>query len=169
VGIELLDQDPDLAKKARAMGNHSCREDDDFETAFFKLMLDYVEPALSKKAACILYDYPASQAALAKVEDNRAKRFEFYIDGIELSNAFFELTSYEENKSRIDESQSKRREIHKKEVFVDKEFLNAMKSGIPDCSGNALGFDRLLALSLGLTDIKAVVPFSNIEPYSIET
>ena len=49
VGIELVDEDKDLAKKARAMGNLSCREDDDFETAFFKLMLDYVEPALLKR------------------------------------------------------------------------------------------------------------------------
>ena len=169
VGIELIDQDADLAKKARAIGNISCREDDDFETAFFKLMLDYVEPALCKKSACILYDYPASQAALAKVEKNRAKRFEFYIDGIELSNAFFELTSYEENKSRIEESQIKRAELHKQEVFIDKEFLTAIKSGIPDCSGNALGFDRLLALCLGLPGIKDVVPFSSMEPYSIET
>ena len=163
-----MDLDPDLAKKARAKGNISCREDDDFETAFFKLMLDYVEPALSKKSAAILYDYPASQAALAKVENGRAKRFELYIDGIELSNAFLELTSYEENKKRIRDSQEQRRQLAKQEIYTDQEFLEAIKKGVPDCSGNALGFDRLLALAMGLKSIKEIVPFARMKPYLIE-
>ena len=91
VGIPLLDKDPELARKAVNKGLPSVRLDDDFETAFFKLMLDLVEPELAKKNAIVLYDYPASQAALAKVVDGCAKRFEVYLNGIELSNAFWEL------------------------------------------------------------------------------
>lgn len=159
VGIDLIDQDPDLAAKAIAKGKVSIQKDDDFETCFFKLLLDEVEPELCKRDAVILYDYPASQSALAKVEEGKAKRFELYINGIELSNAFLELLDPVENAVRIRESQNRRKALGKEEIGDDPYFLEAMNKGLPECCGNALGFDRLLALLLGLDGIKDVIPF----------
>ena len=88
MGLDLVDEDPGLARRAKERGFNSINLSDDFETAFFKLLLDAVEPGIARLGAVVLYDYPASQAALAKIEKGVAKRFEFYISGIELCNAF---------------------------------------------------------------------------------
>lgn len=158
-GITLLDGDAQLAAKACAAGVVSVRADDDFETAFFKILLEKVEPYLAAKSAVFLFDYPASQAALARVVGDRAKRFELYLNGVEICNAFWELADPGENRRRLLESSAKRQSLGFEVPPLDETFLAAIERGLPDCSGNALGVDRLLAVLGGDDSLDQVVPF----------
>lgn len=164
-GIDLIDQDTDLAKKARVHGIVSVLEDDDFETAFFKILLEKIEPALKKLQAVVLYDYPASQAALAKVEGGVAKRFEFYIEGVELCNAFFEELNMSENKKRIITANHKRKTLGLETPGEDDTFYTALEKELDPCCGNALGFERLLALLLGEKNLDNTIPFRKQLPF----
>ena len=157
--IELIDLDSKLAEKAKKSGVVSSRGDEDFDTAFFKILLEKVEPALAKYRVSILCDYPASQAALAVVAGGVAKRFEVFVDGIELSNAFLELSGRQENSARIKQSAEKRAAAGLPSVPEDLDFLAAMSVKLPETVGNALGFDRLLAVLLEDPGIAGVVPF----------
>ncbi|NBQ53402.1 MAG: EF-P lysine aminoacylase GenX [Proteobacteria bacterium] len=158
-GMVLVDQDPDLASHAKMAGVVSIRGDEDFDTAFFKVLLEKIEPALAQFPVAILCDYPPSQAALAAISGGVAKRFEFFLNGIELSNAFLELSGRSENEVRIRESSEKRKSAGLPPVPLDVDFLEAMQTGLPSCAGNALGFERLLALLLGDSGISGVLPF----------
>jgi len=164
--IELRDQDPDLASKAIKLGYQSIRPDDDFETCFFKVMLDVIEPRLKEMAAVFLYDYPPSQAALAMIRQDRAKRFELFLSGVEICNAFEELLDADENKQRIETANSKRALIGHPQIPADEYFLAALRQGIPPCCGNALGFDRLLAYLLQEPSLAAVIPFRQQKPFT---
>ncbi len=164
-GIELVDGDPDLAQKGRARGFLSIREDDDFETAYFKILLDVIEPRLKDEESVFLYDYPASQCALALVENNRAQRFELYLQGVELCNAFAELLDPTLNRQRIQSSNQQREQLGHGAVPEDEDFFRALAKGIPPCSGNALGFDRLLGLLLGEPNLDRVIPFRWNDPW----
>src|SRR5690606_37435533 len=97
-GLDLVDGDEELGAKAASLGIPSLDKSDDFETAFFKLLLLKVEPYLKQFPIAVLQDYPPSQAALARVEGGVAKRFEVYIHGVELSNGSYELQSPEKNR-----------------------------------------------------------------------
>jgi len=158
-GIKLIDQDPELVKKARHAGNHSVQDGDDFSTAFFKIMLDQIEPRLAKLHAVMLYDYPPSQACLAKIKNHWACRFEVYLSGIEISNGFLELTDFLENKSRFQSTLIARKKAGKTIYHEDHAFYRSLQKGLPPCCGNALGFDRTLASLLGHKDLRQVVPF----------
>ena len=164
-GIKLCDQDPELAAKARAAGLHSPSINDDFETSFFKVLIEKIEPELAKFPAAVLYDYPASQAALARVEDGRAKRFEYYFHGTELCNGFYELLGGNENRRRIRDANLQRRELRKPLTPEDDAFYSALDEGIPPCCGNALGFERWLAVLLGVKSLDQVMPFRGQIPY----
>jgi lysyl-tRNA synthetase class 2 len=163
--IDLVDCDEDLAKKALAKGHQFVKEGDDFETVFFKIILLVIEPALKKLGAAFLYDYPPSQAALAKVEDGVAKRFEIYVGGVELCNAFEELLSAKDNEERLHESFAKRSQLGKDVFPVDQDFIVSLAKGIPPCCGNALGFDRWLALLTGEPNLDKVIPFRRRKPF----
>lgn len=163
VGLELLDQDPDLAKRAIALGALSPQAGDDFETAFFKLLIEKVEPGMAALGACVLCDYPPSQAALATVKgsgnDAVAKRFEIYVGRVELCNGFEELLEPELNRTRIQAANLRRQELGHAVPGEDEDFYAALARGLPACCGNALGFDRWLALLMGDASIDAAVPF----------
>lgn len=165
LGVDLMDGDPDLASKAREKGVLSVRDGEDFETAFFKILLEKIEPELEKLQWVLLYDYPPSQAALAKVEEGRAKRFEFYLKGVELSNGFYELCDPKLNEERIADVHSQRETLGKQIPDEDFDFYKALERGLPECYGNALGFDRLLALILGEKSISSVLPFRKDKPF----
>lgn len=166
-GVKLVDLDPDLAQKGRASGALSLSPDDDFETAYFKLLIEKIEPGLESLGAVILYDYPPSQAALATVRDNAAKRCEVYMGRVELANGFEELIDAEANQKRIAETLKRREELGIELPDEDQDFYQALAAGIPPCSGNALGFDRWLALILGLDGIESVIPFRRASPYGV--
>ena len=174
-GLSLADGDPGLARKARELGIPTVSAEDDFETAYFKILVERVEPGLAGMGGAVLYDYPASQAVLAKVENGWAKRFEFYLGGVEICNAFLELTDPAENRRRIEGAYARRAELRDggagaggksacsnaaaPDPEPDEEFFEALEAGIPPCAGNALGFDRWLALLLGLDGIAKAIPF----------
>ncbi|MBM4251446.1 MAG: EF-P lysine aminoacylase GenX [Deltaproteobacteria bacterium] len=157
VGVSLIDEDQALAAKGIRAGAVSLRDDDDFETAFFKLLLERVEPGIEALGAAVLYDYPESQAALATVRDGTAKRFEIYIGRVELCNGFEELLDADANAARIRSSLQRRAQLGYEVPEEDQAFYAALRRGIPACSGNALGFDRLLALLLGQNKLVSLI------------
>lgn len=164
-GIELIDNDIALASQAKAKGIISVNKDDDFETAFFKILLEKIEPEIKRLGRVVFYDYPPSQAALSKIENDVAKRFEIYWDGIELCNGFFELTECDANKERIRQANIRRRELGKSITLEDENFYHALAKGIKPCCGNALGVDRLLALFCGLDGIDLVLGLDRQAPF----
>ncbi len=112
----------------------------------------------------VLTDYPASQSALAKVrqegDESVAERFEIYYKGVELANGFHELADAEEQRSRFEEENRRRKQMGKESYPLDERFLSALQEGFPDCCGVAAGFDRLFLLSQGKTSLEEVLPFS---------
>lgn len=119
-----------------------------------------IETQLNKPT--VITDFPASQAALArKRADNPklAERFEFYIEGIELANGFYELTDPIEQRQRFEQDLAKRQKLNLPLHPIDERFLAALEAGLPECSGVALGLDRLLMLIMGVSDIKQVLTF----------
>ena len=128
------------------------------------LLLSHVlEPQLVNQGLCFIYDYPASQAALARiVEADGAlvgQRFELYVDGLELANGYFELTDATEQRRRFEQDNARRRERGQTERPLDERLLAALAHGMPECSGVALGVDRLLMLASGVSDIRDVLVF----------
>jgi len=127
------------------------------------LMSFRVEPGLAQLGPVFITGYPESQAALARVSEvdgvRQAHRFELYIDGLELCNGYWELTDVAEQKARFESDNRARREAGRPEMPIDQALLAAMKAGVPDCAGVALGLDRLLMLKLGLKDIARVLAF----------
>jgi len=163
--LTLIDGDPELATQAREAGVISVRPDDDFETAFFKVLLEKVEPALAAMSGAVLLDYPPSQAALASVNGGVAKRFEFYVGRVELCNGFEELLDLATNRARIRESLERRRLLGHEVPPEDEDFYAALATGLAPCCGNALGFDRWLALLMGDAELDHAVPFRWAKPY----
>ena len=132
---------------------------DDWDNAVLKIFMDKVEPNIGAPVPAIICDYPISMAALAraKPEDERfAERFEVYICGIELCNAFGELTDAKIQRERFEADVKKRKELYGQDYPIDEDFLKAIEFGLPECSGNALGVDRLVMLLTGAEDITSV-------------
>jgi lysyl-tRNA synthetase class 2 len=126
------------------------------------LLTHLLEPKLGRGRLTFLYDYPASQAALARIRQDEtpvAERFELYLDGMELANGFHELTDGMEQQRRFEADNDQRREQGKEQLPIDQHLLAALRSGLPDCSGVALGVDRLLMLITGATHINEVLAF----------
>lgn len=127
------------------------------------LMSHVVEPMLVSRGIQFVCDYPASQAALARCVDRGgrrvAERFELYVDGIELANGYRELLDAEELADRAAGDNDRRQIAGQDPRTLDPRLHAAMQSGLPDCSGVALGVDRLLMAQLGLDRLSAVMPF----------
>ncbi|MBT3347351.1 MAG: EF-P lysine aminoacylase GenX [Thiotrichales bacterium] len=165
VGVkDLLDTDAKTLKEyALAMGLPSADEmelDWDGWIDYFMVLL--IQPRFAH-AAIFLTHYPASQAALARLspEDSRvAERFELLLNGIEIANGFRELTDAKEQRTRFEKELEKRRVLNMDEVPLDEELLQALASGMPECSGVAVGVDRLMMISQGKDTIQEVMPFS---------
>ena len=133
---------------------------DDWEAVFFRIFLDRVEPLLGIGAPTILYDYPIALAALArsKPDDPRlAERFELYVCGLELANAFGELTDPAEQRRRFLADQARKQALYGETYPIDEDFLAALEHGLPECAGIALGFDRLVMLATGAQHIEEVL------------
>lgn len=126
------------------------------------LLVERVQPHLGRRAPAILYDYPASQAALARVRDTEppvAERFELYVDGIELANGYHELLDPRVLRDRNRRSNELRALDGKPPLPEESRLLIAMQSGLPSCSGVALGFDRLAMIAAGARSIDEVLAF----------
>ena len=127
------------------------------------LMAEVVEPQLPDNF--FLYDYPVGQAALARVEEDAtgqlvARRFELFCAGMELANGYHELSDAEEQRRRFRADRARRQKLDLPVVEIDEQLLAALEHGLPDCSGVALGVDRLVMLALGKQGIDQVMSFS---------
>lgn len=161
-GITLADGDPDLARQAMDAGVYSVQPKDDFETAYFKTLIEKIEPVTASMRGCVLMDYPPSQAALSVVENGKACRFEFYLGRVELCNGFYELTGEENNRARIGEALRERVKQGNSPVPEDEDFYIAMRKFDRPCAGNALGFDRWLALLQNADSLDSAISFRGI-------
>ena len=163
-GIDLLATviggDGDRAALAQAaQGKVRIAEDDTWSDLFSKILVEYVEPRLGEGRLTVLYEYPALEAALARVKqaDPRvAERFEVYACGVELANGFGELTDAEEQRRRFEDSMNEKLRRYGERYPIDEEFLAAVDH-MPQASGVALGFDRLVMLASGAARIDQVV------------
>ncbi|WP_457668989.1 EF-P lysine aminoacylase EpmA [Thiolapillus sp.] len=127
------------------------------------LMSMVIEPNLGEQGLVFVYDYPSSQASLARrnADDPRvASRFELYYRGVELANGFHELEDAAEQRKRFEEENRQRRLRGQPPMPLDENFLAALEDGLPDCAGVALGLDRLLMLQLGETSLDGTLVFS---------
>jgi lysyl-tRNA synthetase class 2 len=166
-GLDLLSTAPDpLHPDADRLAAAACgigiapHPGDDWETLFFRIFLERIEPLLGLGAPTILYDYPLSMAALARRHRNDprlAERFEVYICGMELANGFGELTDAAEQRTRFYADQTRKQQLYGQIYPIDEDFLAALEHGLPDCAGIALGFDRLVMLANGARDIEEVL------------
>jgi elongation factor P--(R)-beta-lysine ligase len=126
------------------------------------IMAAHVEPTFPMDTFIAIHHYPAAQAVLSMIDQNdsrTAKRFEIYLNGHELGNGYEELLSWEENEKRMQEDNQRRKALGKPELPVDKNFIDAMRKGMPACSGIAIGLDRIIMLKIGATSIKDVLAF----------
>ncbi len=152
--------DESFRAHAREQG-HSWVADEPWDELFYKLLLTYVEPHLGRPKPAILYEYPPRFGALARRSSTNldvVERFEAYIAGVELCNAFGELTDPVEQRERFVNEQRERKALGRESLDIDEDLLDAIGS-LPRCSGNALGFDRLAMLLLGADDVAQVVWF----------
>jgi elongation factor P--(R)-beta-lysine ligase len=151
-----------LYEAGRKLGVSGLNSDDPWDMTYFKIFLDRIEPKLGWDCPVILYEYPASMAALARKKPDDptvALRFELYIAGIELANAFDELTDPVEQRERCLESQQERIREGREPFPLDERFLGALETGLPPCAGIALGVDRLVMLLLDTASIQDVILF----------
>ncbi|MDP8079787.1 elongation factor P--(R)-beta-lysine ligase [Phocoenobacter skyensis] len=150
-----------LVDKAREQG-FQCDDDENRDVLLQFLFSEIVEPNIGKERPVAIYHFPATQAALAQIssEDHRvAERFEFYFKGLELANGFHELQDADEQISRFVQDNIQREKMGLAPQELDVRFLAALKAGMPNCSGVALGVDRLLMLAMNAENISEVISF----------
>jgi lysyl-tRNA synthetase class 2 len=156
-----VDQLVDVARN-RGIGLPSLTADD--RDGWLDLLLsELVTPALGRGVFTFICDFPASQAALARLREEAgvlvAERFELFVDGIEIANGYHELADVAEQRRRFEQERVARLAAGEPESGVDERLLAALASGLPDCAGVALGFDRLVMLAMGAQRIDDVIAF----------
>jgi lysyl-tRNA synthetase class 2 len=146
--IDILNSSIEDLKKI--LNAHSLNSDyewiEDMQTVLF---VHLVEPKLKEYPVFFIYDFPKQQAALAQIHGLIAHRFEMYLNGIEIANGYQEIQTSKEYRDRFETELGKRKFLSKSIGYVDEDFLNDLKDGLPACSGVAIGIDRLFnSLSL---------------------
>ena len=165
--VQYAGVDPHIAgdaELAAAAVRHGvdCAGDLDRDGKLDLLMALVVGPKLGRDHLTFICDYPASQASLARLKPGAppvAARFEMYFEGLELANGFHELGAAHEQRSRFGNDLEVRRARGQPLPPLDEHLLSALEAGMPDCAGVALGFDRLVAISLGATALSEVLSF----------
>ncbi|MCW8934506.1 MAG: EF-P lysine aminoacylase EpmA [Gammaproteobacteria bacterium] len=138
--------------------------DDDRDMWLDWLMVEKISADFPKNSFTFLYDYPASQASLARLDKDdsrKANRFELFYGELELANGYYELTDADEQVKRFENDNIIRQQRGQKLMPVDECLLAALKSGLPECSGVAMGIDRLLMLIMGVDHINEVISFGD--------
>ncbi len=136
--------------------------DDDRDSWLTLLMTHLIEPKIGQKVPAFVYDYPVSQAMLARIRNDEtpvAERFELYYKGIELANGFHELADANEQARRFSIDVENRKKVGLPAIPVDENLVSALYAGFPDCAGVALGIDRLLMLITEANHISDVIAF----------
>ncbi|MDC5704011.1 elongation factor P--(R)-beta-lysine ligase [Vibrio europaeus] len=153
----------ELRLAAEKLGLSDIAEPEEDRDTLLQLLFSIgVEGKIGQSAPAFVYDFPASQAALAKInkQDSRvADRFEVYFKGIELANGFHELDDPQEQLKRFEQDNVKRIEMGLSPQPIDHHLIAALKSGLPECAGVALGVDRLIMLAIGCDHIDQVMAF----------
>jgi len=155
-----------LATAAAAKAGVATAADDTWGDIFSRILAERVEPQLGVGRATLLYEYPLPLAALARAKpgsDKVVERFELYACGVELANAFGELTDAAEQRARFEIAMAEKQRIHGERYPVDEDFLAALAT-MPPASGVALGFDRLVMLATGASRIEQVIWTPVVEP-----
>lgn len=159
VGADLLATAGDAVALAAAAGTR-LRDNETWEDLFFRLLLERIEPRIGRSHPTFLTHWPAAQAALARrdpADPRVAERFELFVCGIELANAFIELTDPVEQRARFMEDRARRHAIGGEDWPLDEDFLAALAHGMPQSAGIALGFDRLAMIAAGAGRIGQVL------------
>ena len=164
LGIDVFASDvDDLRRQARVHNILGAEGMELGRDGWLDLLFSHlVQPVLGRGRLCVVTNYPASQASLARINaDGRtAARFEVFYEGVELANGFHELVDADEQAARFEADNCARRAAGLAPVRIDRRLLGAMQHGVPECSGVAVGLDRLLMLRLGRRDIDEVLSFS---------
>jgi lysyl-tRNA synthetase class 2 len=151
------DPNPDaFIAEARRIGINAS-DDDRWDDVFFKVFLELIEPKLGFGAPTILYDYPICMAALSRAKPTNpriAERFEVYVCGMELANAFSELTDADVQQQRFEADMDLKEKLYGERYPIDADFIDALRHGMPECTGIALGIDRLVMLAVGADNIE---------------
>jgi lysyl-tRNA synthetase class 2 len=168
--LDSLKVDPLIATRAELLSiieDHGklsdwlvAEEDNDILLQF--IFSEIIEPKIGNYSPCFVYNFPRSQASLAKIcakDDRVAERFECYFKGIELVNGFNELTDVDIQLQRFQEDNNKRKQLSLAQRPIDINFISALSEGLPQCSGVALGIDRLIMLALSSEHIEKVISF----------
>jgi lysyl-tRNA synthetase class 2 len=132
------------------------------EDRYFLDWVNKIDPYLATLSVIFIYDFPAPLSSLSKLKSNNqqvCERFELFIRGLEIANAFSELTDPLEQEARFKKALRKRRMMKKEEYTIDEKFIDALKGGLPACSGLALGIDRLIMALYGYSEIGMVQAF----------
>ncbi|MBV8576680.1 MAG: EF-P lysine aminoacylase GenX, partial [Acetobacteraceae bacterium] len=148
-GADVLGTAGDAPGLAAASGAR-LRDGEDWEDLFFRLLLERVEPQLGRAHPTFLTHWPVAQAALGRrdpADPRVAERFELFVCGIELANAFVELTDAAEQRARFVADRARRHAAHGPDWELDEDFLAALEHGMPESAGIALGFDRLAMIA----------------------
>lgn len=159
VDLEALLDDRDGLARAAARDGIRVADDDTWSDLFSKILSEKVEHMLGRERPTILTDYPASEAALARrnADDPRfADRFELYVCGVEVANGFAELTDPAEQRRRFEAQMAEKNRVYGESYPIDEDFLAAL-AAMPEASGVALGFDRLVMLATGAERIEQVL------------
>jgi lysyl-tRNA synthetase class 2 len=158
--------DRDALAAAALKSGVQVASDDTWTDIFSRVLAEKIEPHLGLGCATIFYEYPLPLAALARPKqgsDKVAERFELYVCGVELANAFGELTDVAEQRRRFDAAMQEKQRIHGESYPVDEDFLAAL-ANMPLSSGIALGFDRLVMLATGAHRVDRVMWTPVVEP-----
>ena len=161
-GVDAFDSTEDELLDAVRRHEIHCDAQLDRDAKLDLLMALIVGPRLGRGNPCFVCDYPATQAALARLKPGLprvAARFELYLDGLELANGFHELAQAKEQRARFMGDLSLRGMRGQAQPPLDENFLAALASGLPDCAGVALGFDRLVAIALGADKLADAMAF----------
>ncbi len=150
----------DLKSVAQQHGLSSTLEE---RSGLLDFIFSYkITSTLGNTRPLLIYDYPTCQCALAKLSDGMpkvAERFELFINGMEIANGFHELTDADEQLGRFKEDLALRKKVKRPALPIDHLFMDALKQGLPDCAGVAVGIDRLLMAMTGVKDIREVLTF----------
>lgn len=167
--LSILSVDPltDSLDELKKSGEHLnlgrvLQGESDRDTVLQLLFCFAIEPVIANKRPCFIYNFPASQAALARIspDDSRvAERFEVYYKGIELANGFHELSDAKEQLKRFEQDNQKRQQKNLPEMPIDMTFIDSLPH-LPNCAGVALGIDRLIMLALNVDHIDEVLSFT---------
>jgi elongation factor P--(R)-beta-lysine ligase len=162
-GVDAFSSSDAELLEAAARHGITCEAQLDRDGKLDLLMGLVVGPQLGRGNPCFICDYPASQAALARLkpgEPRVAARFELYLDGLELANGFHELVQPQEQRGRFLQDLALRRSRGQVQPPLDVNLLAALENGMPDCAGVALGFDRLAAIALGEDRLAGAMSFN---------